>query len=106
MFNADTLADEGSFFIPGVILNTGFFDHHFYVVYCETSPAIQYSSSNLPAHAEKEGGGDCPFNPKPREWLSKSNLQVARFSCDQNGKWSIINVLKGEGTPATPFTEK
>ena len=96
---------EGSFFIPGAIVNLTVCDNHIYVMFCETSHTIEYCSDNIPAYADREGENDCPFEVKPKEWLAKTNLQVARLSYKSHGKWDIINVLRGN-TPSSPFNEK
>ena len=105
LFNENTLEGEGSFFIPGAIVNVTVCDNHIYVMFCETSHTIEYCSAKIPVYADREGRNDCPFEVKPKEWLAKTNLQVARLSYKSHGKWDIINVLRGN-TPSSPFNDK
>ncbi len=97
MFNADTLQDEGSFFIPGVIQNLAICEEHLYVVYCEQTTLKEHSSDKLPVLAERGEGGDCPFDLKNVEWITKRTLQIARFTLSESNQWSVLNVLKRPG---------
>ena len=97
MFNADTLQDEGSFFIPGVIQNYALSEEHLYVVFCEQSTLQEHSSDKLPVLAERGKGGDCPFDLKIVDWITKRKLQIARFTLGESNQWSVLNVLGRPG---------
>ncbi len=93
LFNADTLQEEGSFFIPGVVQNYAISGEHLYVVFCEQTTLQEHSSDKLPVLAEKGRGGDCPFDLKIVDWITKRKLQIARFTLGENNQWSVLNVL-------------
>jgi hypothetical protein len=99
MFNADTLRDEGSFFIPGVIQNYAICEKHLYVVFSEQSTLQEHSSDNLPVLTERGKGGDCPFDLKIVDWITKRKLQIAKFTLDESNQWSVLNVLRRPGAP-------
>ncbi len=106
MFNATTMKGEGSFFIPGALVNLRIFEEHIYVMFSETSADYEYCSNNLPVFADSTEG-DCSLHKTSKDWTSKTHLQVARLSPKQKGEgWKVENLLRGEETPRLPSNVK
>jgi hypothetical protein len=85
------------FFIPGVIQSFSICEEHLYVVYCEQTTLKEHSSDKLPVLAKRGEGGDCPFDLKNVEWITKRTLQIARFTLNESNQWSVLDVLKRSG---------